>query len=161
MIKKSTILSVEEINYLKELYEKLPNTFYEQDHNLFNVYKAYCDTTISEIWNNIQLKLSNFHGRNANKTNYFLRYKNGSYTRIHKDNPGTVEGSSITLIDRSDDLVGGDIIIARKGYTQKIIPQLIGETVHYSASIDHGVTKVDKGERLVLVTWFRKGVWQS
>ena len=160
MIKKSTILSVEEINYLKELYEKLPNTFYEQNVNLFNVYKAHVNITETEVWNNIQLKLSNFHGRNANTVNYFLMYKNGSYTRIHKDNPITVEGSSITLIDRSDDLVGGDIIVG-KDHSQKIIPQLIGETVHYSASIDHGVTKVDKGERLVLITWFRKDICQK
>lgn len=160
MVKQSTILSVEEIYFLKELYEKLPKEFYKQDVNLFNVYKANVNITETEVWNNIQLKLSNFHGRNAATTNYFIMYKNGSYTRIHKDNPITVEGSTITLIDRSDDLVGGDIIVG-KDYNQKIIPQLIGQTVHYLASTDHGVTKVEKGERLVLITWFRKDTWQK
>lgn len=157
MVKQSTILSIEEINYLKELYEKLPKEFYKQNVNLFNVYKAHVHIAETEVWNSIQLKLSNFHGRNVNTTNYFLMYEDGSYTKIHQDNPATVEGSAITLIDKSDNLVGGNIVVRKDG-NQKIIPQQIGQTVHYSASISHGVTKVEKGKRLVLITWYRKDI---
>jgi predicted 2-oxoglutarate/Fe(II)-dependent dioxygenase YbiX len=56
--------------------------------------------------------------------------------------------------------VGGDIIVGR-GNNKRSLPQPIGRTIYYNTAVDHGVVEVTKGKRLVLVTWFRKGVWQS
>lgn len=160
MIKASSILSLQELEYLKQLYDNLPKQFHKQDVNLFFVYKANINANRSDLWDSIQKKLFDFHGRTTPSTNYFLEYQIGSYAKNHRDNPDTVDGTAITLLSKSEDLCGGDIVVGR-GEKEKIVPQSIGQTVYYTTSIDHGVTEVTQGKRIVLITWFRKDTWQS
>lgn len=160
MVKRSKIITSEEVYYLKQLYTNSPKQFHTQDVNLFNVYKSYIRVARSDMWDNIQAKLINLHGRRCPLTNYFLEYQDKAYARNHRDNPDTVEGTAITLIDKTDDLVGGDIIINR-GNKQKVLPQDVGHTIYYTTAVDHGVTEVTSGKRLVLITWFRKDTWQN
>lgn len=78
-----------------------------------------------------------------------LKYKPGSYASVHTDNlPEDIllTWTSVTMIDRSDDLIGGDTII--NGISQNLD---IGETVWYPAGTPHGVTKLYQGYRNVLV----------
>ena len=78
-----------------------------------------------------------------------LKYKSGSYASIHTDEPVKGEPftwTSITLIDKSDDLLGGENLL------DGIIKSLdIGETVWYPAGMPHGVNKIYQGTRNVLV----------
>ena len=171
MIKSKKVLTKEEIVYLTNMYDSMPKKFYDRNFNLFNVFKSnlfdVSKTSFGENerkqFNTIQRKLLAFHGSHAPwgpVTNYFLTYQKDSYAKIHQDNPDTVLGTAITLIERSDDLVGGDIIVS-KGLDgkQRTIPQQVGETVYYSPATFHGVTKVTEGYRKVLVTWFRISGW--
>ena len=160
MIKASNILTQEELEYLKQLYSNSPKRFYPQDVNLFSVYKVGIGTNNSDLWYSIQQKFFKFHGRVTSTTNYFLEYQVGSYAQKHRDNPDTVEGTAVTLLDKSDDIVGGDVVVGQ-GNNERILPLSVGETMYYTAAVDHGVTKVERGSRIVLITWFRKDTWQS
>jgi len=160
MIKASTFINKDELKYLKELYVNSPKQFHTQDVNLFNVYKANIKTVDTNLWDNIQSKLIEFHGKRCSVTNYFLEYQVGAYAKNHKDNPDTVDGTAITLLDKSEDLIGGDIVVGRRG-RQRILPQEKGQTIYYTTAVDHGVTEVIQGKRLVLITWFRKETWQN
>lgn len=164
MIKSKKVLTKEEIVYLTNMYDSMPKKFYEKNDNLFNVFKSNLFNVLkssvseneSKQLNIIQNKLLAFHGSSTPITNYFLTYQKDSYAIIHQDSLDSVLGTAITLIAKSDNLVGGDIIIS-KGFNgkQRIIPQQVGETVYYSSATFHGVTKVTEGYRKVLVTWFR------
>jgi len=156
MIKSKKVLTKEEIVYLADMYNTMPKQFYNKNYNLFNVFKSFVGQKQNEQWDTIQRKLLAFHGSHAPVTNYFLTYQKDSHARIHQDNPNTVLGTAITLIERSDDLVGGDIVVSESvNGKQRTIPQQVGDTVYYSPATFHGVTKVTEGYRKVLVTWFR------
>ena len=159
------ILSDSEIEYLGQLHTRLPKLYHNQDVNLFYVHKAMVPSLLSDDkWLAIQDKLLSYHGRKCPVTNYFLEYEVGSYARMHIDNTETVDATAITLIGKSDDLIGGDIITPSFDSSSKqprILPQEIGETMYYYSNTPHGVSKVDKGNRKVLVTWFRKDTWQK
>ena len=153
-----------------------------QDYNLFNLKRHDCKT--SDILEPYK-KLSEYADRNsATKVGfgaYFLRYEKGSFTRIHKDNNSKL--TIVTLIETSDDLVGGDAIVldeykspvggrpaaykcSRSGpekdrppYGQDIIMDVIpakdGESLIYGNDLDHAVSRVHSGQRTVLITWFK------
>ena len=161
MVKGKNLFTTDEVEYLKLLHKQLPTTFHNQDVNLFHINKTNINHIDNPQWDVIQNKLFDFHGRRCPVTNYFLRYSIGSYAVVHRDNPITVDGTAITLLDRSDDLEGGDIITVGEDKQRKTIPQLVGQTVYYDSAVIHGVSKVTKGTRIVLITWFRKDTWQN
>ena len=110
---------------------------------------------------------------------YFLNMTPGSFTRVHSDNNDLVKQTSITLLENND-LEGGEIIVYEPHYKsdmvvpedgsvinryhdeynpgEPVIPivvkQGIGETITYGPNVQHSVSKVLKGNRLVLVTWY-------
>lgn len=161
MIKGKSLFNKDEIEYLKTLHQELPSNYHNQDVNLFFIYKTIVSNITSPLWDSVQEKLLEFHGRRCIVTNYFLRYTVGSYAKMHMDNPNTVDGTAITLLERSDDLEGGDIIIVGNDKERKVVPQLVGETIYYDTAVVHGVSKVTRGTRKVLITWFRKDTWPN
>lgn len=161
MVKGKKLFTLDEIEYLKSLYDRLPSTFHDQDVNLFHIHKTNINGVTNKHWDLIQQKLFDFHGRKSAVTNYFLQYVVGSYAKMHLDNPKTVDGTAITLLEKSDDLEGGDIITVGGNKERKIIPQSVGETIYYDTAVVHGVSKVTQGSRKVLITWFRKDTWQK
>jgi len=181
---KSTILLQEDVEYLKALYGRLTPTFYTRDFNLFNVYKCHIPrkmppediVTIRRVANTIQ----HYTQAKESLAHYFLKYIEGSFTNVHIDNPNRVNKTAVTLIDASTDLVGGDAILLKKitkedlleGKSQPenvlnpskgkrdpfiplLIKQEIGSTMVYDKFIQHGVARVEKGHRLVLISWFK------
>lgn len=110
---------------------------------------------------------------------YFLDYEIGAFTRVHSDNNDLVKKTSITLVE-ANDLEGGEIIVYEPHYKsdmevpedgtvinrysgdyvpgETIIPivvkQEVGETIAYGPNVLHSVSKVLKGNRVVLVTWY-------
>lgn len=111
---------------------------------------------------------------------YFLDYVPGSFTRAHFDN--NTECSVITVIEQNN-LVGGysifedvyprpesgrdgSLICERGGkdkrppYNKPIIPVVVspqvGDSLIYNKMARHGVSRVESGNRMVFVSWFRK-----
>jgi hypothetical protein len=95
-------------------------------------------------------------------TSYIIEYYEDSYTQIHTDKIGKEEEDSlttITLLDKSEDLNGGKIILGdvidNVVGSITIFEQDIGEMISYNHRTYHGVSKVLKGTRRVLVNWYK------
>lgn len=109
-------------------------------------------------------------------TKYFLYYGEDGFTRHHTDDDAKVGLTMVTLIDQKD-LEGGETVLlkpylakARPGhkyakrdgkdppYGKRIVPEVVPmevcDTIIYDRYLMHGVAKVRKGYRLVLVNWF-------
>lgn len=170
-------LAADDIRYLRQLYDRLAGENIKYDYNLFNLKKKNVPPNIPKF-NEIRSKLVAECGI-PDRANYFLEYTEGSFCLFHQDNPLTVDRTAVTLIDMSDDIVGGEAIIKTKihpdqlidGVTrpsiQKIdvtkhtvvpvvVPHPVGSTLWYNQDVIHGVGKVHSGRRIVLITWFRK-----
>ena len=81
---------------------------------------------------------------------FFLRYEVGGKADVHLDTHATDGGiSTVTLLQKSDDLEGGNVIVEGVEY-----PQEVGDTIFYGANTLHGVTEVTKGKRVVLIGWY-------
>jgi hypothetical protein len=71
----------------------------------------------------------------------------------HKDPRRIRRFSTVTLLSKSDDLEGGELIIFDK-YNNELKTNLeVGETVVFYSSTFHKVTPITKGGREVLVGW--------
>ena len=170
----------EDLMYLTHLYSTLPSKFYKKDLTLFNTERRDVPNLDDGGWSKIISKQIVDSKKYIPKRQYFLKYTYNSFCIIHQDNPSAVKETSITLIDKSSDLEGGEIYIRSPVYEndlregivrnhpqekgnvlrigEDIVPETIaqnvGETVWYPIGTYHGVTKVKKGYRIVLVTWF-------
>ena len=84
----------------------------------------------------------------------FLIYKVGDFFIKHKDDhgQGTRTYTTVTMMEKSDDLVGGNLVIYDKEETF-VINLEVGETIIFPASMDHEATVVEQGSRKVLVAW--------
>ena len=175
------ILDDNDIATLKEYVSTIEWINVFQDYNLFNLKRYDCDKSdILEPYRKIRA----FAEQQGVKTEfgaYFLKYEEGSFTRMHTDNDSKL--TIVTLVETSDDLVGGDALVqveykspvggrnstfkcARSGpekdrppYGQNIIMDVIpvadGESLIYGSDLDHAVSRVRSGQRTVLITWFR------
>lgn len=154
-----------------ELYESLPEVEVKQFYNLHYCYRRDIPKD----------KRVDVGGKGEMYAQYFLKYIEGSFTKSHVDDEEAVGETAITLLDKQD-LVGGEIIVYEPHFKntdwevtedngminyykgeylpgQNIIPvvvdQEVGETVFYSHATMHSVSKVQKGSRIVLVTWYK------
>ncbi len=89
----------------------------------------------------------------------YLKYGIGGRFETHHDeiryeNPKMIRRfSTVTLLSKSNDLEGGELIIFDK-YNNKLKTDLeVGETVLFYSSTLHKVTPITKGSREVLVGW--------
>ena len=174
------IINNDDRHQLIDLYNSIDPGFSEQDYNLNLVDKRpirghhpYIDPI---------KKIEKYANRDV-YSHYFVMYKPGSFTRLHTDNADEVGLTIVTMIDMVD-LVGGDTLVIiprdpsdpniqerRKGQGsgikkgtvaagQSIIPKIVncknGDSMIYDRNLTHGVTYVEKGLRLVLVSWFKR-----
>lgn len=184
LVYKTQTLNSGDIKLLKNLYNSLSGIEAARDFNLFSVVKK--DVGNHPDFKRIADKLrSKCNGKDI--THYFLKYSEGSFCALHQDSPKRVTNTCITLIDKSDDLDGGDIIttstiedlnldlkgnlhrptdeeiqskkepvpLTHKTKVLSVTKQDIGETVWYPAQMMHGVSLVNKGYRLVLISWYK------
>lgn len=180
MVKKQKILSDDQLSELQDLYARLKNTkycrFFNQWDNLYDVHRT-------QLWPAFKdHEVLNYlceHFGMTYENSYFLSYTRGSFTATHVDTD-KANLTLITLIDKTDDLIGGDVIVikplpkrelrgefrgkegtrARVGklIVPEVWPQEVGESLIYDGGTTHGVTRVKKGERIVLVTWLKEKV---
>ena len=152
-------------------------------YNLFHVYKKglYQDKLDNEL--SFVKKLKNFVPEGSKTyTHYLLLYTPGSWCKEHSDDPEKVGNTLVTLLYESDDLEGGDTFF-KTSYTSpprqqheiktfeegtdfpevmdRVVPRIArlkpGETVKYAHNVLHGVTRVERGSRMVLVSWYVNG----
>lgn len=181
LVSKTTTLSSDDIEYLNKLYDRLEGKRYTRYFNLFSVIRKDISNQLQDPqWISINKKLS--LGKRC-IANYFLLYDEDAFTYIHRDSPERVTNTAITLIDKSSDLEGGEIIISqkikkckvglhiptdedilakkeqgiliKKAMSFTVIPQEVGETVWYPAQMMHGVSLVTRGYRKVLISWYK------
>lgn len=163
MYEKKTIFSPDQIQALRSLYNTLPVKKHARLHNLINVEKRDVPAAHHSILPLLCLQEA-VVVENTVPNSYFLRYTAGSFACMHQDNPKEIKKTVITLIHRSDDIVGGDAVLMGRGKVSDtvilkfpVIPvQEVGSSLIYNNNVIHGVSKVESGERIVLVTWFRK-----
>ena len=158
-------------NKISELYYSLDSTQIKRYYNLF-----YC--TQRSVPPSSYIKELEVDGLKI-YSQYFLDYTVDAFTRSHTDNDQKVKRTAITLVEKND-LEGGDIIVYEPHYKsdmdvpedgsvinryqgedipgETIIPvivkQEVGETIAYGPNVMHSVSKVLKGNRVVLVTWY-------
>jgi hypothetical protein len=177
------VLLREELIYLEDLYHRLEEKRYARYFNLFSVGRRDVAADFHEaMWLSIKKKLH----RNPEMTcigHYFLQYFEGGFANIHRDSPAVVHSTAITLVSKSYDLQGGDILVAQRPVAPQlgievptpsqiesrevvapsvkqvsaisVIRQGVGQTVWYPAQMMHGVSLVTNGYRRVLVAWYR------
>ena len=163
------IINEDDRHELIDLYNSLPSSVAHQDYNLYKVDKRILRT--DQINNAIKKVID--YSKLETYSHYFVMYDPGSYTRLHSDNDDDVGLTIVTLVDTVD-LVGGDTLVMlpapkeqKIGYQKgddhkgRVVPKIVqmktGESVIYDRSLLHGVTQIEKGKRLVLVSWFRNG----
>ena len=175
--KQVDILTLSEVQYLKQMFDRYPKNFWTRDYNLFNLYK--CDiprrmhpndvNTIRGISQKVKSHLDN----KKDAAHYFLKYIPNSFTHVHIDNPYRIQRTAVTLIDVSQDLVGGEVVLINNISQSDLMPgefrpdknvknikvpvvvrQKVGSTLIYNHNVRHGVTKVEQGHRLVFISWY-------
>ena len=171
------LITEEERAELRELFNTLDPQLAHQDYNLFDVDKRDIHP---KQWNDIIQKIS-ARGESEGLTthaHYFVMYGKDAFTRIHTDDDKVIKLTIITMIETKD-LVGGGSLIYDKynrkprpafkyakrtgnghgPYGRDIIPVIVetkdGESMIYDGKTLHGVTQVQQGHRLVLVSWFK------
>jgi predicted 2-oxoglutarate/Fe(II)-dependent dioxygenase YbiX len=90
----------------------------------------------------------------ANQFDYLV-YNVGDFFLKHTDDTRHSFNrvwSTITLLDRSNDLEGGELVIYN-GEEKEIVNLKVGETIIFKSYIEHEVLPVIKGTRKVLVIW--------
>lgn len=175
---KRNILDADDIVEAREIYEATKEVEYHQYYNLFDVKRRDVYD-----WNELGFvkKISDTLGvSDLRGTPYFLLYETNSFARTHEDNDSGT--TVVTLIESSTDLVGGEALIfdtygprARAShkeerranyerehphaYNKNIIPRIVqmeeGDSLIYGPDLTHGVTQVEQGTRLVLITWWK------
>lgn len=178
VFKCEKILDDDDIDFLVKLSRACK---WRKVYQLYNVFK--CNIAYPKgREEHISQKLKDRLGLDKNNIalTYFLDYVPGSFTRTHFDN--NTECSVITVIDQNN-LVGGysifqdvytcpeggrdsSLICERGGesekppYNKPIIPVVVspqvGDSLIYNKMARHGVSRVESGNRLVFVCWFRK-----
>ena len=173
--KVENIISEDDRVELIKLYNSIPSTKASQDYNLFKVDKRRISN--ERLEDKVFGKLDQYADRPV-YSHYFVMYEEGAFTRMHTDNDKDVTLTIVTLLD-SQDLVGGETVVAlpfeykgreqneyRKGDVptkeNRIVPKVVnvdkGQSMVYNRSLLHGVAQVEKGKRLVLVSWYGKSI---
>jgi hypothetical protein len=116
-------------------------------------------TDMISIWDST-LNPADFYVKEFN----YLKYGEGDHFVRHRDHlkrngkrdPNGRVFSTSTIIDKSDDLRGGDFILWDQYNVEHNISLDVGETIFFSSFREHQVRKVLQGNREVLVAWIYK-----
>lgn len=162
-----------------EIYESLPTLKMQQDHALYYIEKRYPGNKLANSRPSVFSCIDDHMKINYNQrrfSHYFLRYDKWSFARVHTDDVTQITNTVITLLDQSEDLIGGETLVWDKFYELPLLtpehnrkgkepthrdslvpcsPKLnVGESLIYNGTTKHGVTQVEQGHRIVLVSWY-------
>lgn len=182
-----TILNEKDIADLRSNFDQLPQRLWHQDYNLFDVDKRHPRRQDRESIAAYS-KLEAFAGKRL-MSHYFLWYGPESFTRFHSDDDERVAMTIVTQVETSPDLIGGKALgqlpyrktsrprhkDARRSHDPKlnaisptgdiIVPVVMeiedGQSLIYDHKLRHGVSQVERGHRLVLISWFFKDSYKG
>lgn len=177
--KHEKILREQDIEFLVSMSKECK---WKEIYQLYNVFKcniAYPEGKDKHISQKIKDHLD--IDQDYFPFTYFLDYVPGSFTRAHHDSNS--ECTVITVLEQNN-LVGGysifqDLYNRPEGgrdsslicerhddekkmppYSKPIIPVVVspdvGDSLIYNKRVRHGVSRVESGNRLVHVLWFKK-----
>lgn len=168
------LFTTKELDNLKSLYLMCEKRLAHQDYNLFDVEKRMIHPKLYTD----EIKKVDKYAEMTPMSHYFVKYSEGSFTRLHTDDRRTVGKTIVTLVE-SNGLIGGETLMyevyphkprpknkyAKRSnkevsYGKSIIPVVVpmedGQSVVYGHDVTHGVCQVHSGDRLVLVSWYKK-----
>lgn len=171
--KVDQIINEDQRHALIDLYNSMPSSIAHQDYNLHTVDKRQITSSVIDSMPpkaREALLAVEATTKRKSYSHYFVMYEKGAFTKLHTDNDAEVGLTVVTLVDTVD-LIGGDTLVMlpfeekeKKGYQKgssprgAVIPKIVrmesGDSVTYDQSLTHGVTQVERGKRLVLVSWF-------
>ena len=171
--KLENIINEEQRHQLLDVYNSLKSELAHQDYNLFDVDKRHPSKEQAQL---DCFKAIDQYASDHEQTfrHYFLNYTEDSFTKFHTDNDDAVGLTIVTFLDRSDDLIGVEALAQlpytkrsrpankyRKGEApidERVVPKVInmevGQSLIYDKSLMHGVGQVERGNRLVLISWY-------
>ena len=167
------LITTEQRHQLLDVFNSKEAKLAHQDYNLFDVDKRHPTSEQSKM---DCFKPFDDYAKDYKKSfqHYFLVYGPDSFTKFHTDNDEAVGLTLVTLLSKTDDLVGGEALAIlpytkrvrpegkyRKGKApvdERVIPKVIameeGDTLAYGQHLMHGVGQVERGERIVLISWY-------
>lgn len=178
-LKCERILDDSDLDFLRDLSKELK---WKEIYQLWNVFKCNISRPDGRD-KHITEKMKTLLGVDSNcvAITYFLDYVPGSFTRMHHDRDS--ELTVITILEQNN-LVGGyslfydkylcpeggrpKTLVCRRDdkekesppYNKPIIPVVVspkvGDSLIYDKHLNHGVSRVQSGNRIVFVCWFRK-----
>jgi|TARA_Y100001951_G_C11137969_1_gene181937 hypothetical protein len=145
------------IEYFNDYWNEYSNTdrlsYEEKYYKLHKVRRLHPYSTHKEFFDKIKYFEQVFPFYKLN-TCYFLEYGKGSFAELHHDHISKL--TTVTMLNKSEDLIGGEFIISDDNdSTSSIIDLRVGETYFLDQTVKHGVAKIVKGTRLVLITWMK------
>lgn len=174
------IISDADIKELTAYFDTLQSNLFHQDYNLFDVDKRWPNKETKSDVSGFK-KIESYAGLRL-MSHYFLLYGPESFTKFHSDDDQRVGMTIVTQLRTSSDIVGGKALVqlpyrknSRPSNKQVkrdkdpekngiaplnaiIIPRVVdladGQSLIYDRHLRHGVSQVEKGYRLVLVSWF-------
>jgi len=173
-----TIITEQDRKELKKLFDNLSFMNLQQGCHLFNIERRDVKDEKNVYTEKIR-KYGESKGYQLQQ-NYFLKYRENSFTRVHADDchSDSVKLTIVTVVE-TQDLIGGECLVFdeyqktldNRGdyimlsgddngvpYGKNIIPVFVklncGQSVVYDGGVEHGVTRVEQGHRVVLVSWF-------
>lgn len=148
------IFSQDEMRELSKTALSLSLNFVERSENIHNVSTMYLGPPwIDHFSNKVMARAEEIYTLKLQRfRDFLLKYEVGGKADVHQDSHSIDGGiSTVTLIHKTDDLQGGNVIAEGVEY-----PQQVGDTIFYGAHTLHGVTEVTRGSRLVLIGWYAK-----
>jgi hypothetical protein len=161
----SDVLPQSARTYLIDYYEENKN-IREKNYNLQNTWQAlldYSDDMQVEMQARVQLAAETVMRMKLLpcEIGKIVEYVKGSWAQGHNDQVVSSNCSVITMLDLSQDLIGGEAYFAKNKESMeyhKMVPGPLsnGDSLMYGGEMWHGVEEVISGRRLVLVTWFKE-----
>lgn len=170
------IIDEDDRKSLLEYFHKQTPLYAHQDYNLFDLEKR--KIPYKNGWHPVIEKINQEIGMHP-VAHYFLKYTEGSFTRMHVDDEKKVGKTVVTILEVEDGTMGGEVVIKGiyplkprpkhkyakriKGssyYNRDIIPLVLrpheGQSLIYDHQTQHGVAQVREGCIIKLISWYRK-----
>lgn len=153
-------LSEESISYLNDYYDQRKMDIEVKNRGNVKSVKFLRLDTVEDpdiLGSNFEIYDLIEHNSFLHKASYILEYYENSFTTFHEDmivKEGFDSLTTTTLIYKSEDLEGGHAIFMDERGAVTVLNQNVGEVVSYNHMATHGVSKVLKGTRRVLINWY-------
>jgi hypothetical protein len=172
---------VHDVDFLKYLRDNYSSFRRRDDYKMYNLFRTRRFFTENDVCKEYFQNFQDKYGF-KDMSHYILEYNVGSFAKIHVDNKteltlvtlidleeGTIGGNIIAIGGDGDLKKTGEntMVISNKTWSDTpreekllqlniapIVADLdINETISYGKDVKHGVSRLEKGRRVVLIQW--------